>query len=213
MTTKSILFSLLTLGTAATASAAVYVDVRASRLELSGTPNIGDIGATISEDRPSSAITLAIGYDLTSRLALELRYSRVGDAHIDKVAPTASAFPTNDPTAQVQTFYRFDQTTELYTLALPIKLVEKGDLSVSVAPLLHLERSDFTFTNTGVNTLLLPGPLPVIYRDSRTPVHLGAEVKLAYRLTPHVGASLHYNYSALEAYDAHLFGAGLDFRF
>jgi hypothetical protein len=64
-----------------------------------------------------------------------------------------------------------------------------------------------------VNTLLLPGPLPIIYRDTRTKVRVGGEVKLAYRFNSHVGASVTYSYSALEAYDAQLIGAGLEFRF
>lgn len=214
MTIKSFLLSCLaTASVAATAtSAAVYIDVSEAKLEISGTPSIGDIGKELDDDLPSSAFTLAIGYELTPRIALEARYTDLGDARVSKVAPTSSTFPTDDPTAQVLTYYSFDQSSELYTLALPIKLVDRGALSVSVAPLLHLERAKFVFTNTGVNTLL-PGPLPVIYRDTRTELHLGGELKLAYRFNANVGAHVYYSYSALEAYDAHLIGAGLDFRF
>jgi hypothetical protein len=113
----------------------------------------------------------------------------------------------------VLTYYFYDQSTDLYTVALPVKLVDRGAFSLSVAPLLHLEHSEFVFRNSGVNTLLLPGPLPIIYRDTRTELHLGGELKLAYRFNANVGAHIYYSYSALEAYDAQLFGAGLDFRF
>lgn len=213
MTIKPVFLSLLTSLAATAASAAVYIDVRAAKLELTGTPEIGDVGVTLSEDRPSTAVTFAVGYELTPRVAAELRYTHLGDAHAYKLAPTATTFPTTDPVAQVQTYYYFDQSSDLYSFALPIKVVDRGAFAVSIAPLLQLERAQFVFTNAGVNTLLLPGPLPVIYRNTRTKLHLGGELKIAYRFNANVGASLSYGYSALEAYDAHLIGAGLEFRF
>jgi hypothetical protein len=214
MTLKSFLLSCLaTASVAATAaSAAVYVDVTAAKLEISGTPNIGDLGKKLDDDLPSSAVTFAIGYEITSRIALEARFTDLGDTHVSKLAGSAALFP-GQVGATVLTYYYFDQSSELYTLALPIKLVDRGALSLSVAPLLHVERAKFVFTNSGVNTLLLPGPLPVIYRDTRTEFHLGGEVKLAYRFSDHVGVHASYSFNDLEAYDAHLIGAGLDFRF
>ncbi len=212
MTIKPVLLSLLTSLAATAASAAVYIDVRASKLQLSNTPEIGDIGTTISEDNPSNAVTFAVGYEFTPRIALEARYTHLGDAHVYKVSPVGLPFPTPDPQPQVVTHYFYDQSTELFSVALPIKVVEHGAFSVSVVPLLHLDRSKFVFTNAGLQTLL-PGPLPVIYRDTRTKLHVGGELKLAYRFNANIGATLSYSYSALEAYDAQLIGAGLEFRF
>lgn len=213
MTIKPILFSLLTLASATAVPARVYVDFRASKLELSGTPSIGDVGQKLDQDLPSSAFTFTVGYEFTPVIGAELRYTSLGDVRLSKVAPTGAVFPISGPVVQAQTFYLYEQSTQLYTLALPIRVVERGGFSASLTPLLHLERSDFTFTNTGVNTLLLPGPLPVIFRDSRSSVRVGGEVKLAYRFSTNVAASVTYSYSALEAYDAQLIGAGLEFRF
>lgn len=217
MTIKSFLptLALFAIASAAAtaASAAVYIDVSAAKLEISGTPNIGDRGATLDDDLPSSAFTLAIGYEFTPRIALEARYTNLGDAHAYKVSPSSSIFPPRGGAdLPVLTYYYYDQSSDLYTLALPIKLVDHGAFSFSIAPMLHLEHSEFVFTNAGVNTLL-PGPLPVIYRDARTELHLGGEIKAAYRFNANVAAHVYYSYSALEAYDAQLFGAGLEFRF
>lgn len=214
MTLKSFLLSCLaTASLAVTAtSAAVYVDITAAKLEISGTPSIGDLGWRLDDDLPSSAVTFAVGCELTPRIALEARITNLGDAHVYKVAGSTALFP-GQVGATVLTYYFYDQSTELYTLALPIKLFDRGAFSFSITPLLHLEQSKFVFTNAGVNTLLLPGPLPVIYRDTRTELHVGGEIKAAYRFDANVGAHVSYSYSALEAYDAHLIGAGLDFRF
>lgn len=213
MTIKPVLLSLVTSLAATAASAAVYIDVRASKLELSGTPSIGDVGQKLDlEDLPSNAFTFTVGYEFTPVIGAELRYTSLGDVRISKLAPSGAVFPGTGPVIQAQTFYLYEQSTQLYTFALPFRVVERGGFSASVTPLVHLERSDFTFTNTGVNTLL-PGPLPIIFRDTRSKVHVGGEVKLAYRFNANIGASLSYSYSALEAYDAQLIGAGLEFRF
>jgi hypothetical protein len=213
MKLKTFALSLLVSTAAIAASAAVYIDVRVGKLELSDTPEIGDVGAVLGEDLPSTAFTLAVGYEITPRAALEARFSDLGDFTVYKVAPSGGLFPTPGPVPLAVTYYFFEQSTTLFSLALPIKLVDRGPFTLSVAPLLHLERSKFVFTNAGVNTLLLPGPLPVLYRDTRTEFHAGGEMKLGYRFTPHIGASLSYSLSALEAYDAHLIGAGFDWRF
>lgn len=214
MTIKPVLLSLLALGAASAASAAIYVDVHASKLEIAGTPAIGDRGAKLSDDLPSSAITFAVGYEISPRIAIEARYTSIGDGRTYKVAPSSSIFPPSGGVdLPVLTYYFMDQSTDLYTLAVPLKVVDRGAFSLSVAPLLHVERSEFVFRNAGVNTLLLPGPLPIIHRETRTELRFGGEVKLAYRFNPNVAASLSYSYSALEAYDAQLIGAGLEFRF
>jgi hypothetical protein len=213
MTIKPVLLSLVTSLAATAASAAVYIDVRASKLEISGTPSIGDVGEKLDqEDMPSSAFTFTVGYEFTPVIGAELRYTSLGDVRVSKRAASGAIFPGTGPVIQAQTFYLYEQSTQLYTVALPFRVVERGGFSALVTPLVHVERSDFTFTNTGVNTLL-PGPLPIIYRDTRTKVHVGGEVKLAYRFNANIGASLSYSYSALEAYDAQMIGAGLEFRF
>lgn len=212
MITKLCQTSLIALLAACSAQAGVYIEANVSHQTISGLPNIGDVGTKLGEDLPSSAFTLTIGHEFTPRVALEARFTDLGDPHVYKLAPSAAVFP-GLVGATVMTYYYYDQSTQLYTVALPVNLLDRGRLSLSVAPLLHLEHSKFVFTNAGVNTLLLPGPLPVIYSDTRTELHVGGELKLAYRFSPHLRGSITYSYSALEAYDAHLFGAGLGWNF
>lgn len=212
MKLKPLVLFLLASTAAVAACAAVYIDVHIGKPELSGTPEIGDVGTMLAEDLPSTALTLAVGCEITPRAALEVRFSDFDDLTVYKVAPSGALFPTPDPVTQAVTYYYFNQSTTLFTLALPFKLVDRRPFTLSVAPLLHVERSKFAFTNASVNTLL-PGPLPVLFLDRRAELHAGGELKLGCRLTPHFGASLSYSLSALEAYDLHLFGAGLGWRF
>jgi hypothetical protein len=127
MTIKPLLFSLLTLGVATAASAGIYVDFRASKLEISGTPSIGDVGEKLDlEDQPSSAFTFTVGYEFTPVIGAELRYTSLGDVRISKRAPSGAIFPGTGPVIQAQTFYLYEQSTQLYTFALPFRVVERG---------------------------------------------------------------------------------------
>ncbi|MBI2514519.1 MAG: outer membrane beta-barrel protein [Opitutae bacterium] len=217
MTLKSLLPTLAlfaTVSAATVASAAVYVDVTAAKLEISGTPAIGDIGAKLDDDLPSSAVTFAVGYEVTPRIAVELRYSDLGDIRINKVSPVWALFPPSGAVAQTLRYYRYKQSTQLYTIALPIKLIAHGPFSLSIAPLAHFDRSEITLTDLWVNVqTFAPQPPTIAYRDTRAKLHVGGELKLAYRFSDHVGVHASYSYSALETYDAHLIGAGLEVRF
>jgi hypothetical protein len=217
MNTKLKLIPLLATLLACAAHSAVYVDLRVSHQSLDGTPAIGDIGAKISEDLPDAAVSLALGTHLTPRISAELRFTDLGKLSVDKVSPNWNIFPpTGDVVLPAQRYYRYKQSTRLYTFALPVKLFEQNRVSLSVAPLLQLEHSTITIDDLYINVQtvnLLPQAPTRFLETDRTKVRLGAEVSLAYHATDKVKLSFNYSYSSLHAYDVHLLGAGLGLEF
>jgi opacity protein-like surface antigen len=217
MNTKIKLLPLLASLLTCVASAAVYVDLRVSHQSLDGTPSIGDIGAKISEDLPNAAVSLALGTHLTPHISAELRFTDLGRLSVDKVSPSWNIFPpTGDVTLPAQRYYRYKQSTRLYTFALPVELFEQNRVTLSVAPLLQLEHSTITIDDLYINVQtvnLLPQAPTRFLETDRTKVRLGAEVGLAYHATDKVKLSLNYSYSSLHAYDVHLLGAGLGLEF
>jgi len=217
MNNKIKLIPLLATLLACAAHSAVYVDLRVSHQSLDGTPAIGDIGAKISEDLPDAAVSLAIGTHLTPRISAELRFTDLGNLSVDKVSSTWNIFPpTGDVTLPAQRYYRYGQSTRLYTFALPVKLFEKDRMSITVAPLLQLEHSTITIDDLYLNVqtaTLLPQPPVRFLETDRTKVRPGAELSLGYQVTDKVKLSLNYSYSSLHAYDVHLLGAGLALEF
>lgn len=216
MNTKIKLIPLLATLLACAAHSAVYVDLRVSHQSLDGTPSIGDVGVKISEDLPDAAVSLAIGTHLTPRISAELRFTDLGNLSVDKVSSNWTIFPPGEIVLPAQRYYRYGQSTRLYTFALPVKLFEKDRMSLTVAPLLQLEHSTITIDDLYLNVQtagLLPQP-PVRYLETdRTKVRPGAELSLGYQATDKVKLSLNYSYSSLHAYDVHLLGAGLALEF
>lgn len=212
MLKKSLILSALALtGVVATAAtSAVYLDVRAAKLAVSGTPSIGDDGQKISDDLPSNAFTIAVGYEINSRLSLEARFTHFGDIRIRKAVPLVPADIEFPPPAL---FYTYRQSTELYTLALPIQAFKRGAFSVSVSPLAHLEHSQYTIADAGVNMPVPTGPSAVLVHRTRQSLRAGGEVKAAYRINQNLTADVSYSYSNLQAFGAHLIGAGLSYHF
>lgn len=191
-------------------SASVYLDVRAAKLAVSGTPSIGDDGQKISDDLPSNAFTIAFGYTLNARVSLEARFTRIGDIRIRKAVPLVPVdieFPS--PTL----FYSYRQATKLYTLALPVQAFKRGAFSLSVSPLAHLEHSRYTIADAGVDMPVPTGPSAILLSRTRQSLRAGGEVSAAYRINQNLTADVSYSYSNLQAYGAHLIGAGLTYRF
>lgn len=212
MNTKIKLIPLLATLLVCAAHSAVYVDLRVSHQSVDGTPAIGDIGAKISEDLPGAAVGVAIGTHLTPRISAELRFTDLGNLSVDKVSPNWTIFPPGEVVLPAQRYYRYGQSTRLYTLALPVKLFEKDRMTISVAPLLQLEHSTITIDDLYFANRLPQAPVRYLETD-RTKVRPGAELGFGYRATDKVRLSLNYSYSSLHAYDVHLLGAGLGLAF
>jgi len=213
---NKILPLLLSLTAFSTAHAAVYIDLRLSHLMAAGTPDIGDVGRETGTDFPSVAASMAIGYEISPRLSLELRYTHLGDLTINKVSANWTPFPSQIVLPAVRR-YDFEQRTDLWGIAVPVQVWKKGNLSLQLTPLLQIEHTDVKFRDQGT----FP-PLPdidfvppgyVFLRRSTTEVQPGAEVALSYHLGSRTTVLLHYTYTPLSTFDAHLFGAGLQAKF
>ena len=206
--------ALLALLAACTAQAGVYVDARVSHLAISGTPEIGDIGRTLDEDFPTVAYSLAVGTTITSRLKAEVRFTDLGDIDVLKVSPYWTIMPPiPEVILPVERYYRYQQTTRLYSLALPISVWENKQFSFIVTPLVNVEQSrvvlEDMFINATAAGIFAPYPDSRYLDTDRTKVRIGTEATLAYRTSNYMQLSLTYSYHSLQAYDAHLIGAGL----
>lgn len=204
---------------ACTAQAAVYVDARVSYLDIAGSPSIGDIGTPLESDLSDRAYSFAVGTTLTPRLRLEARFTDLGNSKITKVSPIWAIMPPiPDVYLPAQRYYRYEQSTRLYSLALPVEVWSRQRFSLVLTPLIHAEESRIAIDDLYINVatiqgLLLPQP-PLRYLDStRTRVRLGGEAGFAFRATERVKLTFTYAYANLQAYDAHLFGAGLGWDF
>ena len=218
MITKLCQTSLIALLAACSAQAGVYIDARVSHLAISGTPEIGDIGRTIDEDFPTIAYSLAVGTKLSSRLNAEVRFTDLGDIDVLKVSPYWTIMPPiPEVILPVERYYRYQQSTRLYSLALPINVWESKQLSLVLTPLLNVEQSRVTLDDLFINAqtagLTVPYPQPRFLDTDRTKVRLGTEATLAYHPTGSMQLSVTYSYLSLQAYDAHLLGAGLGWNF
>lgn len=215
---NTLLLSLSLLALAATtAPAAFYADLRASHLALQDTPDIGDIGAKTGSDLSPLSLTFAVGYELSPRVDLQLRYTHLGNITINKVSPYATVFPLKpgEVSATVVTNYIFKQRTNLFSLALPFQIWEKEKLSLRLTPLLQLETAK---VELGFGGTMLPyvSSVPVgtvFHRRSTTELHAAGEIALGCRLSESARAYLHYTYAPLSNFDAHLFGTGLELKF
>lgn len=216
MPTKTkLLIVLLLLTLAGTGRASFYIDLHLSHLSVQDTPEIGDIGHTLAEDLPETGFSLALGTTLTPRVNAEFRYTHLGDLNITKVSPIWTIFPPQgEVVLPAERYYRLNQSSQLFSFALPIKLVEKGRCSLALTPLLHLEHTEIAVHDLYVNANVVTGFAPVpAYESNRTKLHFGTELNFGYRPTPKLKLSLLYSYSLLETYDAHLFGTGLELEF
>ena len=217
MKNKLLLLLLTTCGILA-AQAEIYLEPRVSYLAVGGSPDIGDIGQETGTDRPSAALGLAVGYAFTPRLSLELRYTHLGDLTVHKQSPTWRIFPPDgEVTLPAVRLYDLAQRTELFSVAARFRIWSGDKLSVNLTPMLQIERSEVKLLEAGISpplpyvTLVPAGT--VITRRSNTDVQPGAEISVGYRISDRVVTEIHYTYSPLSTYDAHLIGAGLVFKF
>ncbi len=218
LTKTKLLLSLLILVLTGTAHAAFYADLRLSHLTVQGTPEIGDIGVETGSDLPELSATIALGYELSKRANLELRYTHLGDLTVDKISPYPTVFPLKpgEVVPFVTSTYGFKQRTSLLAVALPFQLWGQDKFSLHLTPLLQCERADVELLAGSLPALPNANTVPVgtvFYRRSTTELHAGIELDLGYRLTPRTRLHFNYTYSPLSNFDAHLFGTGLEVKF
>jgi hypothetical protein len=198
---------------AAHAVGAFYIEPRVSFLGLSESPKINDVGREISHDKPSVVPGIDFGYELSSRLNLELRFTSLREITVNKLSNSSQILPGDGAFLTVLTTYDLSYESHLFTAALPIKLID-DKLSVSITPLLILERAEYVLHRPPQPyESALPGYNGRIYARKDSNVGGGAELSASYKLNDHVSASVHYSYSVLDSFEAHLFGAGFVFRF
>lgn len=213
------------------AHAAFYVEPRISWLNFTGTPNIGDRGWVARSDEPDNAPTLALGCELSPRVRLELRYTSLGDFTSYRFAPSAAIFPGDEISLPYVRPYEYRQRTNLYTVALPIRILDQKRLAVSVTPLViaddsDVEVADYVYYTTPVildradaGAYIWPGPtVPALNRrvlrhSDKTALRVGGELALRYACTDKVALTAHCNWSNLRTGDLLSYGAGLEFRF
>lgn len=212
-------------------AASFYVEPRVSWLKFSGTPNIGDRGWSIQADEPDVAPTLAVGYELTPHVRLELRATNIGTLNHRKLAPSSAIFPGDEVSLPYVRPYEFHQSTKLYTLAVPLRLAEHKRLAVSLTPLLVAEDSvievaDYIYLGNPVliqassaSSFVWPTPLVpgnnrrVLRREDGLALRAGAEIALRYAINDQFGVTAHCNWMSLRSANTLSYGAGVELRF
>ena len=192
-------------------SAAFYVEPRASVMLLGEKPSIGDLGVETESDSSEFVPSLAIGIDLSSRVSLEVRYARIGEFSVRKESANFQIFPS-DIVLPVIRPYELRQATDLYSVALPITVYGNGSLKLTLTPVASYETTDTEIHDFAPNTLVVVGAPPLVQRTEHE-FQPGAEIALEYAFTERTAAKLHYFYSPMKNYSAHLIGAGLVVKF
>ncbi|MGC4075290.1 MAG: hypothetical protein QM760_22870 [Nibricoccus sp.] len=75
------------------AHSAIYIEPRLAHLTISGTPDVGDVGIEDDSDIPDFIPTIQLGWEITSRINLEVRYAQIDDIVINKTAMSGAVFP------------------------------------------------------------------------------------------------------------------------
>jgi len=196
------------------AQSTFYVAPRVSALNITSNPNIGDTGRTVADDLPEAAYGLAVGWNVSPRISIEIRYTGYDDLTALKISPHWQIFPSGEVLLPVERKYEFGAHTKLWSLASPIRLTQDDRLSLFFTPLLQWEDTTVTLTDIidAMPVGALPQRVPILQR-SENHLRLGAELALNYEIGKNGFLLLHYTYSPLETYDAHLLGAGVGLRF
>lgn len=190
-------------------NAAFYVEPRASILVVGETPSIGDIGYEVSTDSSEFVPGFVAGIGLSTRLALEVRYTRIGEFSTRKESPTFQIFPA-DVTLPALRPYELTQRTDLYSLALPVTIYHQNKLTVKLTPVASFEHTRTELHDPNLQTFAVATPLVQRNENEFQP---GLEVSAGYALSELTALNLHYFYSPMKNYSAHLFGAGLTLKF
>lgn len=217
------LFLLLSLAGRST----VYVEPRLSSMHASEISNISSIGTIERPDRHKVVPGIALGYEISPRIRGELRYTAIGSSKFETIYPTwqALAGAILPPTYPVS----YARKTQLYSVAVPIRLAGRGAFSLWLTPLLHLERTHSTLGGTvfrplpeAVRPAVWPPAVidpirefvPVRFYDKvSNSFHTGGELSARYRFNPRVALTASYTYAPLDQFKAHLVSSGLEMRF
>jgi hypothetical protein len=195
---------------------AVYVEPRLSVAYVPDAPEIGDVGRVLDHDKSHFAPGLAVGWTVTPRVALEVRYTRVGEFSALKESVNFQIFPSDPllPLLPVLRRYRVNQESNLFSLAVPLTLVHAGPVKFSVTPIALYEDTHTVAVDVSPNiqTLLTVANLKLVDRHDRG-IRPAVELAAKVALNPRTEAGLHYTYAGLANYDAHFLGAGLTVRF
>lgn len=195
--------------------AALYVEPRLSAFTVSGTPALDDIGQKTGDNVPRAAVGLVFGWELTSRLCAELRYTAFDGFTIAKRSPHwPVTAPGNNVVLPMVVDYDYEQRTDLVTFGVPIRLAEFRRFTISATPLVHFEHSRIQLTQL-VNIAAATSTIvrTTFRTETEDTLRLGGELALAYRLNERVALRLHYAFHDLSHADLHQFGAGAIFGF
>ena len=218
MTIKTNLLLLTLLVTPLVGRATLYLEPRVSYLSISGTPNIGDIGRKVSEDISRASPGIAVGYEISPRLNVEFRYTRLGEMTINKVSSTRSIFPGQEVILPATRNYKFTQDSDLVGLAMPWRLGAKERLAFFVTPIVQIEFSEIKLTEEVFDATPTSGSGPgprteLILKRSKSTLNVAAEFAAHYEINERLFARVSYTFSPLKNFQAHLFGFGVGAKF
>ena len=191
--------------------AAFYIEPRLSAFTVGGTPALDDGGFKTNDDLPRAAFGLVAGWEINPRLCAELRYTAFDGFTIAKRSPhwPVTAPGAGDIVLPMVVDYDYEQSTDLVTFGVPIRVAEFGKFTVSAAPLVHFEHSRIRLTQL-VN--IAAATSPIVRTTFRTEtvdtLRLGGELALAYRVNERVALRVHYAFHDLSHADLHQLGAG-----
>jgi hypothetical protein len=192
------------------AQSALYIEPRLAHLNISGTPDVGDVGVENSSDIPRYIPMINLGWEITSRINLEVRYAEIDDIVVNKTAMSGAIFPLppGHGTITVLTPYTYSQKSRLITTALPLDVVVAGKFTLTLTPMIQFEQ-----THTQLDRKNGVPNLPPIYEKKTKSDHFGGEIGASYNFRDPIAATISYTYSPLQRFDAHFVSAGLRFKF
>jgi hypothetical protein len=191
--------------------AQLYVEPRISYLKVGGSFSVGDLGTEIKADSGKAAPTYIIGYGLSDIFSLEFRYTDIGELSSYKEATDGRILPSEVSIPTVR-HYEVAHKSKLYSLALPIAIYRGELFKFTLTPVASIERTTSRLYEHSADLIRDPNKAPLVDRGERG-FKAGAEAALSVKITESTSANVHYYYTPMSDYTAHLFGAGLNFSF